>query len=241
MTDLLDEIDERLTSAARQWQAEQPPPPGVPLDRLDEPLRRTVPWRPAVAAAAAVLVVGGGIAALTSQRHDSPGSLPPADHVTSASTTPPRTCTDSGCAPRARPQVRWRDLPAGHPDVRHRKHGQVVTPFDRISATGTISGDLHPGDVLTFTAVLQSPTRLVLDPCPDFNIAFGRHSWHTWQLNCAQVPFRDGQGRPVLPAFKNVRFAMKVEVPDVRGDQKVLWTLDGPQQMPGFYGIVTVS
>jgi hypothetical protein len=30
-------------------------------------------------------------------------------------------------------------------------------------------------------------------------------------------------------------------VPDVRGEQKVLWTLDGPQQMPGFYGLVHVT
>jgi hypothetical protein len=45
----------------------------------------------------------------------------------------------------------------------------------------------------------------------------------------------------VLPAFKNVRFEMKVTVPDEIGRQKVLWTLDGPQQMPGFYGIVDVT
>ncbi len=135
----------------------------------------------------------------------------------------------------------WHDLPAGHPDVRHREHGQVVTPFDRVSATGTITGDLHPGDTLAFTAVLESPTRLVLDPCPDFNIAFGKNSWRTWQLNCGQVPFHDSRGRAVLPAFREVRFEMKVTVPDVRGDQKVLWTLDGPQQMPGFYGIVKVT
>ena len=137
--------------------------------------------------------------------------------------------------------VPWRDLPAGHPDVRHREHGRVVTPFDRVSATGAISGTFRPGDVVRFTAVLESSTRLVLDPCPDFNIAFGKHFWHTWQLNCAAVPFRDGAGRPFLPAFRNVRFAMEVTVPPGHGEQKVLWTLDGPQQMPGFYGLVTVT
>ena len=30
-------------------------------------------------------------------------------------------------------------------------------------------------------------------------------------------------------------------VPDEPGRQKVLWTLDGPQEMPGFYGLVDVS
>jgi hypothetical protein len=225
MTDLM---DERLNTAARRWQAEQPPPPAVPLDRFDESLPGHVPWRPLLAAAVAVIVVGGGAVALSR----SPGER----------ALPPTTGTSTAQVQRAaRPPVPWRDLAAGHPDVRHRSHGQVVTPFDRVSATGTISGRLHPGDTLTFTAVLESSTDLPLDPCPDFNIAFGRHSWHTWQLNCAQVPYRDGAGRPFLPAFRDVRFAMKVTVPDDLGEQKVLWTLNGPQQMPGFYGLVRVT
>jgi hypothetical protein len=229
---MTDVMDERLSAAARQWQAEQPPPPGVPLDRLGENLSGRTPWRPIAAAAAAVLVVAGGAVALT-RSHNDRATPPPTS--TSPSWTVVSTPAQTGAL------VPWQDLKAGHPDVRHREHGQVVTPFDRVSATGTIEGHLHPGDTLTFTAVLQSPTRLVLDPCPDFNIAFGKNSYNTWQLNCRQVPYRDGQGRPVLPAFKDVRFVMKTTVPDVRGDQKVLWTLDGPQQMPGFYGIVHVT
>jgi hypothetical protein len=229
MTDLM---EDRLSAAARRWQAEQPAPPTVPVERLDERLPGSVPWRPLIAAAAAVVVIGGGAVAVTSLGGDSSGVLPPADQGTSAS-NPPLTR-------QARPPVPWRNLPAAHPDVRHRVHGQVVTPFDHVSATGTIAGNLHPGDTLRFTAVLESSTDLPLDPCPDFNIAFGGHSWHTWQLNCAQVPYRDEAGRPFLPAFTNVRFAMRMTVPHARGDQKVLWTLDGPQQMPGFYGIVHV-
>jgi hypothetical protein len=230
MTDL---IDERLTAAARRWQAEQQPPPGVPLDRLDEPSGRPRPWRAVVAAAVVVVVIGGVVTALAARSHDDPRPL------TTTTGTPTNQATPHHNL-RAF-DVPWRDLPAGHPDVRHREHGQVVTPFDRVSATGTISGQVHPGDTLTFTAVLQSPTRLVLDPCPDFNVAFGKHYWHTWQLNCRQVPFRDRQGRPFIPAFRDVRFAMKVTVPDDLGEQKVLWTLDGPQQMPGFYGLVQVT
>jgi hypothetical protein len=46
----------------------------------------------------------------------------------------------------------------------------------------------------------------------------------------------------MLPAHTNVRFAMQVQVPDgARGRQKLLWTLDGPEQTPGFYDIVRVS
>jgi hypothetical protein len=225
---MTDRIDERLSAAARQWQAEQASPPGVPMDRLEEPLSRPAPWRAVAAAAAAVVLVGGAAVALTRSDGDR--------------TVGPSTESPTATVPQAAgPAIPWRNLPAGHPDVRHHHHGQVVTPFDRVSATGTISGDAHPGDVLTFTAVLESSITLRLDPCPDFNIAFGKSYWHTWQLNCAQVPYHDGHGRPVLPAFKNVRFEMKVTVPDEPGKQKVLWTLDGPQQMPGFYGIVNVE
>jgi hypothetical protein len=233
VTDLIDETDERLVEAARRWQAGQPPAPHVPLDRLDERLPRAVPWRPLFAAAAAVLVIAGGAVALT--RSDGGTGSPPLTN------TPTSPSTSASTSASAGPVVPWRNLPAGHPDVRHREHGKVVTPFDRVAATGTISGHAHPGDVLTFTAVLESSTRLVLDPCPDFNIAFGKHDWHTWQLNCGQVPFHDRHGRPVLPAFQDVSFRMEVTVPDQLGQQKVLWTLDGPQQMPGFYGLVRVT
>ena len=122
----------------------------------------------------------------------------------------------------------------------NQKHGPVVTPFDRVSAVGAITGRARPGDVLVFDAVLESSTDLPLDPCPDYNIAFGRDSWKTWQLYCAAVPYRDGRGRPYLPAFTDVRFETRVTVPDEPGTQKVLWTQDGPQQMPGFYGLVDV-
>ena len=120
------------------------------------------------------------------------------------------------------------------------QRGRVVTPFDHVSALGAITGRARPGDVIVFDAVLESPTNLPLDPCPDYNIAFGRHVWRTWRLNCAAVPFRDARGKPYLPALTNVRFEMRVTVPDEPGRQKVLWTLNGPQQMPGFYGLVDV-
>ncbi len=227
MTDLM---DERVRAAARRWQSEQAPPPAIPFERLDETLPgRRVGWRPLVAAAAAVLVVGGGASVIAHV----------VDGTTHPTVGPGSEPTTHGSHP-GRGVVPWRALPAGHPDVRHRVGGQVVTPYDRVSATGHISGKAHPGDTLVFTAVLESSTRLPLDPCPDFNIAFGT-TGHTWRLNCAQVPYRDAQGRPVLPAFKNVRFEMRVTVPDEPGRQKVLWTIDGPHAMPGFYGIVDVT
>ena len=230
MTDLM---DQRLTEAARRWQAEQPAAPAIRLERLEEPLpRRRRHLRPLAAAAAAVLVVAGG-ASLVAGLRDSPSSTPsPSDPGGS------RTVSVRGHAVGAVP---WKDLAPGHPRVRHHVGGEVVTKYDRVSASGRISGRARPGDVIVFTAVLESPTTLRLDPCPDYSIAFGRKAFWTYSLNCAAVPFHDAQDRPVLPAFTEVRFAMRVRVPDAQGEQKVLWTLDGPQQMPGFYGLVTVT
>lgn len=231
MTDLM---DERLHKAARRWQDEQPRPPAVPLDRLTEPPHRGGRRPYAALAAAAVLVVAGSAVAI--------------GHLGSGGTTASPTGQQTHRVGTDRPgAIPWADLPAAHPQVRttqppqgkeHR--GQVVTPFDGVSATGTIEGTASPGDVITFDAVLESSTDVVLDPCPDFNIWFGRHDAQSWQLNCAAVPYRDAQDRPYLPAFENVRFEMRVTVPDEPGTQKVLWTLDGPQQMPGFYGLVRV-
>jgi hypothetical protein len=232
MTDLM---DERLTRAARRWQETQPPAPAVPLDRLtDHPSHVGRRGWVALAAAAAVVVVAAGAVAIgrLGSPDQSQGPTGSATHHVG----PDRAAT-----------VPWADLPAAHPHVRTtlapqpgQTHGQVITPFDRLSAVGAISGKARPGDVIVFDAVLQSPTDLPLDPCPDYNIAFGRDSWQTWQLNCAAVPYRDAQGRPYLPAFTSVRFEMHVTVPDEPGTQKVLWTIDGPQQMPGFYGLVDV-
>jgi hypothetical protein len=187
--------------------------------------------RSVLAAAAVVVLVGAGTVAVT-RAVGSDRAAP----VGTTTSPPPWVRVH-----RAPQVVRWRNLPAGHPDVRHHEHGRVVTPFDHVAATGSISGRFHPGDTLEFVAVLESPRTVKLDPCPDFSIAFGKDSWHTWRLNCAQVPFKDGHGRPLLPALRDVRFEMKVQVPDEHGEQKVLWTLDGPQQMPGFYGLVHVS
>jgi hypothetical protein len=227
MTDLMDQLDERLAAAGRRWQAEQPPPPAVPLERLDEPVDRSVPWRPLLVAAAAIVLMAGTVAL----GELGPGSTParPTDHQTGVVHREPR------------PPVPWRELKAKHPKVGHRSQGRMVTPFDNISANGHIHGHAQPGDTLTFTVVLESYRDVPLDPCPDYSIHFGARAVSTWQLNCTQVPYRDVHGRPLLPALKSVRFQMQVTVPDVHGRQKVLWSLDGPTTMPGFYGLVHVS
>lgn len=237
MTDLMDErLDERLSAAARRWQAAQPAPPGVPLERLHATRGTRVRWRPGLAAAAAVVLVGGVTVALLRTGGE-------------ASSGP----TDTGTSPSQ--VVPWRDLKAQHPAIARREHGRTVTPFDHVMAVGDIHGHVHPGDVLRFTMFLFSTTDVSLDPCPDYTIAFGATRARSWHLNCAQVPYRRANARPkpgvvrlhasrwhpVLPAGRRVSFEMRVKVPDVRGRQKVLWTLVGPTAMPGFYGIVHVT
>ena len=231
-----DLMDQRLSAAARRWQEEQPPPPEVPIQRLDESLRRNFPWRRALATAAAVLLVGGAVAVVSALSRD--GERAP----TTADPTP----TPTARAHLAKDAVPFRDLEPAHPGL---GHGVGVTQFDGVSATGQISGTVHPGDTLAFDVVLESSGVVGLLPCPDYTITFGVLTT-TRQLNCDQVPYlaslvRSGgtvtQFRPVLPAGTQVFFRMRVTVPDVLGTQKVLWSLDGPQAMPGFSGIVNVT
>lgn len=233
--DLTDEaMDRRLLVAARRWQADVPAPPALPLDRLDDPLPRRTGRRLAqVAVAAAVVVVAGaiGLGALDRSSGDSGGP-----------TTQPTSPTTHG-TPVTSEVVPWKSLEARHPDIRHHVHGRVVTPYDALVATGQLPRRAHPGDVLHFVVTLESYSGVALDPCPDFDVAFGRSAFTQHALNCAQVPYRVGTVHhrvPALPAMTKVRFAMEITVPDVRGKQKVLWTIDGPQSAPGFYGIVRV-
>jgi hypothetical protein len=230
MTDLL---EHRLAEAGRRWQAAQPPAPEVPVDRLTLTPRRRP--RYAWAAAAAVLVIVGGTLAVAAMRpgpnHPSPGVPPP--WVTSTHQV----------GPVVRDTVPWAALPATHPHLRswpQGHHRPWSTPYDLVSVAGEIKGRVHPGDTLAFTAYLESSTDLPLDPCPDINIALGTHAYYTWQLNCAAVPYIDSAGHPYLPAFTKVPFRIEATVPEERGRQKVLFTIDGPQQMPGFFGLIDV-
>jgi hypothetical protein len=229
-------MDRRLTAAARQWQGEQPPPPEVPIQRLGESVRRGVPWRPALVAAAAVLLVGGAVVVVNASSRDGHHSPSTADP----------TSAPTARVHRAKDAVPFRELEPGHPGP---GHGVGVTQFDGVSASGQISGTVHPGDTLSFDVALEAAGVVGLHPCPDYTITFGALTI-TRQLNCAQVPYlaslvrSSGKVtgfRPVLPAETPVFFRMRVTVPDVVGSQQVLWNLDGPQEMPGFSGTVDVT
>lgn len=233
-------MDRRLVLAGSRWLAEQPPPPtAVPVEALAAAGPGRPRWLPAAVAAVAALVVGGAALAVLHAVVQGP------DTRTGHPSTQATDHTSAG-----QQVVPFRALAAGHVNVGHLVHGHRVTPFDDVVAGGEIGGTLHPGDTLTFTAVLESVKTISLHPCPNYTIAFGAHDAVTRRLNCSQVPYyasvprSDGtmsDFRPTLPAQTPVRFQMKMRVPDELGDQKVLWVLDGPHQMPGFYGIVHVT
>ena len=153
--DAADLMEQRLSSAAQRWQARAASPPGVPLRRLDESLRRHLPWRRVLVGAAAMLLVAGGTVAVVSGmgRH---GDTPPA-------------AADPSPAPsvhRAVKTVPFRDLAPAHPALGRDENGTRVTPYDHVTATGDISGTVHPGDTLVFEAALEAPGLLSLLPVP---------------------------------------------------------------------------
>jgi len=211
-------------------------------DTVDIGHGERIPARVRVVAGAVVaLLVATGFAVHRASRdHAEPrpdAAAPPPS--ASPHTTPPD---------RARETVPWRDLEPGHAVYRRGPDGAPVTPYDEVSATGSITGTVHPGDTLVFDAVLLAPGIVSLRPCPDYTIVFGGHRV-TRQLNCAGVPFfaslvrSDGRVtafRPVLPAGTLVAFRMAVVVPDDRGTRQVEWRLEGPQEPPGFSGTVQV-
>jgi RNA polymerase sigma-70 factor (ECF subfamily) len=251
--DLLGEPDderirERLSAAARRWQDEQPPAPAVPLSRLLVIEERRLPRRAAAWAAAAAVVLGGGLALQRSLADGDSSRVALAPSPSASSPDAPSAVAPSAVAPSAAVSVPWQDLRPGRHELGHQLNGIGTTPFDSVSATGNITGEVHPGDTLVFEAALTAPGLVILHPCPDYTIAFGTHTT-THRLNCEQVPYfaslvhPDGTVtafRPVLPAGTAVLFRMQVTVPRELGEQKVLWTLDGPRTAPGFDGVVTV-
>jgi RNA polymerase sigma-70 factor (ECF subfamily) len=233
-----DLAERRLTAEARHWQDDQPAAPDLPLQRLDAAPASRFSWKAAAAVAAAVAIVGGGTVVVVR----AVGGDDTAPRAAAASPTPQALPDPSQIVP-------WRDLDARHPAFRADQSGATVTPYDDVSVAGTISGTVHPGDTLSFVAGLTAPLVVSLHPCPDYTITFGTQTV-TRQLNCDQVPFfasvvrangAVGAFRPVIPGGNEVFFRMRVTVPDEPGQQSVRWTLDGPDQPPGFSGTVDVT
>lgn len=104
----------------------------------------------------------------------------------------------------------------------------------------------QPGERLEFTVEVVSPRRVVLDPCPDYRIQlyygdYGLSEEHAYALNCAAIPTRDSEGRPVLLPGRPVELQMFVTAPKV-DVPKLLWLLDGVRpEHSHAYGGITVE
>lgn len=216
MTDLM---DDRLRSAAQRWQRRQPPPPPVPEDLS----RRATSARPArawIAAGAAAAAVAAAVVLATALPRG--GGSPATDPGTATSPSPSTFV------------VAWADLPPTHPQGARKYEGLLVA--------GDLDAQVTPGSTFDYTIYLTALGEPVtLDPCPDYSVWVGAAGGPRRSLNCAAVPYVDAAGRPYLPAGVTVGFDMRLEVPDLPGEQKILWVVDGPHRLPGTHGVLTID
>lgn len=117
---------------------------------------------------------------------------------------------------------------------------KVRSAYSTVRATSNLERAVRAHAPVHFVVTLRSDHRVVLDPCPDYSIVSA--SWRNgrrFALNCAAVPYKDGRGRPYLPADTPVRFAMQLPAGS-ESPQKVVWLLDTPGVRPTTFGIVTL-
>lgn len=118
---------------------------------------------------------------------------------------------------------------------------KVRSAYAAVDVGGTLDLTATAGAPVDFTVTLTSPEDLVLDPCPDFRIVQTDTAPHeeTYALNCAAVPYRDGHGRPYLPAGTPVTFAMRTTAGPPAA-YKLSWELD-TVDVKGVSGTLTVA
>jgi hypothetical protein len=116
--------------------------------------------------------------------------------------------------------------------------GRRVTAYSRVRARGPGEITARIDRAVTFAVTLTSPQDVVLDPCPDYRLSSSSGSGSRFGLNCPAVPYRDGEGRPYLPAGQPVSFEMRID--PVESLQKYFWTIVGPGRTPYVAGVVTL-
>lgn len=122
------------------------------------------------------------------------------------------------------------------PPDRRRSHR--VTAYNDVRVHGPVHVAAHLDGVVTFPITLVAQHDVTLDPCPDYWFGSGDSKDAAHALNCAAVPFRDGQGRPYLPAHRRVQFEMRMCV--VEPLQKYVWSIVAPGPGPSAGGVVVV-
>lgn len=222
MTDL-DELDDRLKDYASRWRAslaERPSPEGITFVSMRSGTRRSHGWRALAAAVVVALAIGATVWA-TEIRHDT-------EH--SPSKTP-----EGPVHP-----VPWEPLDPTNPVF----DAAAAAAYSSLTATGNLALTAPAGGQVDFAVTLESPTRISLDPCPDFTIS-QQMSWDDFSdephaLNCAAVPYKDSTGTPYLPAGQPVTFVMETMAPSVH-PEKLTWHLDVPNGPPAISGSLKVT
>jgi hypothetical protein len=118
------------------------------------------------------------------------------------------------------------------------KPGDTRSAYAPIRASG-LPATAPAGRPVDFRVTLTAPRTIVLDPCPDytieaFNVSGTKSTPTTWSyaLNCAEIPTRDDQGRPVLRAGVPVTFAMQAPTL-AAGQYKFIWQLEAGEAPTG--------
>jgi Domain of unknown function (DUF4232) len=116
---------------------------------------------------------------------------------------------------------------------------EVTTPYANVDIQLDGPASVAASSRFSFEVVLTAHRGDVpLDPCPDYTISqsvYPDYSTETvFALNCAAVPYRDADGRPVLPHGVPVHFAMETTALAVVSDGgvKFNWAIDAPDAMP---------
>lgn len=115
---------------------------------------------------------------------------------------------------------------------------RVVSPYDKVRASGDLTRSVAAGEPVDFTVTLTSTRDLPLAPCPDYSIMLDGQRTR-YALDCAAVPHRDPQDRPYLPAGVPVTFAMRAG-PITASPTKLLWQLETPTELVSLGGLLTV-
>jgi len=107
---------------------------------------------------------------------------------------------------------------------------QLHTAYDEVLVRLRPASRAPAAGVAGFVVILSTPIEVALDPCPDVVVTSSGASETPTRaaLNCAAVPHRDGNGRPVLPAGVDVSFDVEVPAPSTTS-AKVSWALVLPE------------
>ena len=120
----------------------------------------------------------------------------------------------------------------------HAVRARRVTAYTRVRTRGRGDVSARLDRPVTFAVTLTAPTDLPLDPCPDYRLGASPGGGGRFGLNCVAVPYRDGLGRPYLPAGRPVRFELHLD--PVEALQKYWWELIAPGRAPYAAGVITL-